>query len=197
MGQDFIKGGGTTSSAQDQRTAMANAEAEKRRQYQDSVQEVVKADPAHARLFTKKLGGLSDNASIVLKVEYADRSTRGYFMCDLTVEEHDGQPGLLLLLICPSCYYGYNGRKPISAADAHITLRSWHRKFTLDAQHEGVLWVSPLKNVEGVKPDACTLAGSIHTHETQTCPLCAYRFEIGPARLDADEPPCSGAIRPV
>jgi rubrerythrin len=193
MGQDFVKGGGTSSSADDQRKAMNAAEAEKRRRYQDNVQEIAKVDPNHARLYTKNMGSLSDNASIVLKVENRDRSTRGYLMCNLIAEEHNGEPGFLLVMICPYCYYV----KRSGAALSHITLRSWHRPFSLDPKHAGTLWVSPLGNVEGEDPEACTLAGSIHTHETQTCPTCAYRFEIGPARLDANEPPCSGAIRPV
>lgn len=193
MGQDFVKGGGTSSSAQDQRTAMAKAEADKRRQYQDSVKEIVKADPDHARLFTKKLGGISDNASIVLKVENRDRSTRGYFICDLIAEEHDGEPAFVLVMICPRCYY----ERQAGAAMSHITLRSWHRGFSLDPKYQGELWVSPLENKEGEKPEVYTLAGSIHTHETQTCPTCALRFEIGEARLNANETPCSGAIRPV
>jgi hypothetical protein len=191
MGQDYVKGGGTSSSAQDQRSAMERAEAEKRRTYQDNVQSVVKADPEHARLYSHKFGGISDNASIVLKVEYADRSTRGYLMCDLLAEEHDGAPGWLLLIPCPVCYY--DRREPVT--NCTMTLRSWHRPFTLDPKHQGVLWVSPLKNAEGLPPEACTLAGSIYTHETQTCPKCAYRFEIGEARLGAGEMPVSGAIR--
>ena len=193
MGQDFVKGGGTSSSAQDQRTAMERAEAEKRRDYQDNLQKIVKADPDHARMYTRKIGGISDNASIVLKVEYKDRSTRGYLMCDLSVEEHDGLPGFLLLVPCPVCYY--ERREPVS--NCTMTLRSWHRKFTLDPKHQGELWVSPLANKEGQPPEACTLAGSIFTHETQTCPKCAYKFEIGAARLDAGEAPVSGAIRSV
>lgn len=191
MGQDYVKGGGTSSGAQDQRTAMERAEAEKRRDYQDNLQRIAKADPAHARMYTRKLGGLSDNASIVLKVEYRDRSTRGYLICDLSMEEHDGAPAWVLLVPCPVCYY--DRREPVS--NCTMTLRSWHRKFTLDPKHQGTLWVSPLDNKEGEAPEACTLAGSIFTHETQTCPKCAYKFEIGEARLNAGEEPVSGAIR--
>lgn len=193
MGQDYVKGGGTSTAAQDQRSAMERAEAEKRRSYQDNVQNIVRADPDHARLYTRKLGGISDNASVVLKVEHKDRSTKGYLICDLLAEEHDGEPHWMLLVPCPVCYYDRG--EPIT--NCTMTLRSWHRRFSLDPQYQGTLWVSPLDNKEGEQPEACTLAGSIHTHETQTCPKCAYRFEIGPARLDANEAPVSGAIRPA
>jgi len=213
MGQDYVKGGGTSSSAQDQRTAMEEAEANRRRQKSDFIDQVVRADKqhaeqaglgdlsaklggeggVHARLYSHKLGGLSENAVIVLKVEHHDRSTKNYIICELSATEHNGEPGLDLVMVCPMCLFKH-GR---SLAKSHITLHSWHRRFTLDEQHRGSLWVSPLGNVEGEPPQAYTLAGSIHTHETQTCPTCAYQFEIGPARYDAHEPPCSGAVRSV
>lgn len=190
MGQDYIKGGGTSSAADDQRQAMLKADAQKRRNHQDEVKRIAKADPVHAKLYSRNLGGISSNASIVLKVVPPKRPT-GYIACDLIAEEHDGAPGFLLVMICPRCYY----ERQVGAQLAHITLRSWHRGFSLDSKLAGELWVSPINNKEGEPPEAYTLAGSIHTHEVQTCPTCALRFEIGPARLDANEPPCSGEIR--
>lgn len=213
MGQDYVKGGGTSSSAQDQRTAMEEAHAAMRRAESDRIDRVVQTDKqyteqaglgelsaqlggeggVHARQYTHRLGGLSDNAVVVLKIENPDRSTKSFQICELSVMEHEGELGFVLLVVCPMCLYKH-GR---SVAKSHITLRSWHRRFTLDEKHRGSLWVSPLQNVENEPPKAYTLAGSIHTHETQTCPTCAYRFEIGPARYDANETPCSGAIRSV
>jgi hypothetical protein len=213
MGQDYVKGGGTSSSAQDQRAAMERADAERRRELHAAELAVIKADRElaekdptaralaaklggegglSARMYTHSLGGLSDNAVVVLKVENADGSAKTYVICNLSATEHDGGPAWDLVIVCPSCLY----KKGLGVAKSHITLRSWHRKFTLDEKHAGVLWVSPLDNKEGEPPQAYTLAGSIHTHETQTCPTCAYKFEIGPARqYESSEPPCSGAIR--
>lgn len=211
MGQDYVKGGGTSSSAQDQRTAMENADAERRRQKSDYLDSVVKADRQlaeqagqgdlssqlggegglHARMYSHKLGGLSENAVVVLKVLHTDGTTKTYIICELSLTEHNGEPAWDLVMVCPMCLFRH-GR---SLAKSHITLHSWHRRFTLDEQYRGSLWVSPLGNEQGEPPQAYTLAGSIHTHEKQTCPTCAYQFEIGPAKYDLHEPPCSGAIR--
>ena len=75
----------------------------------------------------------------------------------------------ILIMVCPSCLH----RRNLSVAQSHITIRSWHRRFTLDTKRQGELWVSPRPPHQ-----AYTLAGTINTHETITCPTCAFKFQI-------------------
>lgn len=75
----------------------------------------------------------------------------------------------ILVMVCPSCLH----RHRRSVAESHITIRSWHRRFTLDPKRAKEIWVSPRPPFE-----VYTLAGTIYTHETITCPMCQFRFEI-------------------
>lgn len=210
--QDFIKGGGTATTGNEQMRARVRADAERRRADHDrkvaaargtveakrdaSGARVIKTasdmeTQHHAAMYTRDLGSLSNHAGIVLAAESRDREIFDYIICNLVVE--DAALGrFMLVMVCPSCLHKHGK----SLQESHITLRSYHRPWSLHEKHRGELWVNPrLKDDPDADPRVVTLAGSIETHEVQTCPTCAFRFEIGPAKTKPDEPIVSGAVR--
>jgi len=202
--QDYIKGGGTSTAANDELKARERAQAERGQAEQDRMMQaasgtreesrdadgvrVVKtsSDPDvqhYAALYSRNLGGLDDHATIVLRAENQDHTVLDYIICNLLV---DSDGSLKLVMICPSCLHKHQK----GVRESHITLHSSNRPFSLHDRHRGALWVNP-KNPS----EAYHLAGSIETHAPVPCPTCAFRFEIGPARSEPGEPPVSGAVR--
>jgi len=159
----------TTSSLHDEMKARERADAEKRRAHLDKQRAVVKQNPREARLYSHNLGGVHTHASVVIKVPWKDGSTKTYITCELSVDHE----GLTLITVCPSCVYRHH--RPV--AESQLTMRSWHRRFSLDSFGEGELWVNPQNPAEVIQ-----LAGTIETHEVQTCPDCHYRFQIEKSR---------------
>lgn len=202
--QDYIKGGGTSTAANDElkakqaaAAALGQARQDKMEQAASGIREesrgddgvrVVKttSDPDaqhYAALYSRNLGGLDDHATIILKAENKDRTVLDYIICNLLADP-DGS--LKLVMVCPSCLH----RHQRSLRESHITLHSSNRGFSLHDKHRGELWVNP-RNAE----ETYHLAGSIETHGPIPCPTCAWRFEIGPAVLGPNEPTVSGAVR--
>ena len=213
--QDFIKGGGTPTIANEQMKAREAAETARRQAHHDRIVQTtargkteVKRDETGARivkastdadtehysaLYSRNIGALSDHATIVLRAENRDKTVLDYIICNLVVE--DAQLGrFVLVMVCPSCLHKHGK----TLKESHITLRSYHRAFSLHERHRGELWVNPRVKIDpNADPKVVTLAGSVDTHEVQTCPLCAFRFEIGQAKIEPGDPIVSGAVRPV
>jgi uncharacterized protein YbaR (Trm112 family) len=166
---NIIVRGGTSSAANDQKLAMDKAASAARRAYHDKVKATVKQKPNESRLYTRSLGGVDTHASAVLTVLNKDKSVLDYIICDVSFEEHDGSMQPILVMVCPSCLH----RRQLGLEKSHITIRSWHRRFTIDQKRRGDLWVMP-------KPphEAFRLAGTVNTHERITCPTCTFKFEI-------------------
>jgi hypothetical protein len=170
---DIVHNPSTQSSAHDAQKAKEHAEAEARRAKLDQMRatadrtkrERVVGDTA--KLGTHSLMG--DHAKVVIKLVHKDKSTISFETCELS---HDAD-GLTLIVACPSCIFRFNKRME----DSQLTLRSWHRKFTLDQTHFGKLWVNPANPSE-----ALTLPGAIETEDVQTCPVCHFRFHIEPSK---------------
>jgi hypothetical protein len=145
-----------------------HADAEARRAELDKKRAVVSANPREAKLYSHSLGGVGTHAAIVIKIPQKD--ARPHFMtCELSLD----QDGLTLIIVCPSCLLRHHRRQE----DIQLTMRSWHRRFSLDPFGEGELWVNP-ENAA----DVVTLAGTIETHEVQTCPVCHLKFQIEKSR---------------
>lgn len=159
----------TPSLIHEQTKAKEHAEAEKRRVELDKKRALAKQKPAEARLYNHSLGGVGSHAAVVLKVPWKDGSTKTWITCELSVDED----GLTLVIVCPACVFRYNRRME----DSQITMRSWHRRFSLEEFGKGELWVNPVNPAETV-----LLAGAIATHEPQTCPVCHYKFQIERSR---------------
>jgi uncharacterized protein YbaR (Trm112 family) len=166
---NIIVRGGTSSAANDQRLAQEKAASVARRAYHDTVKATVAARPQEASLYTRSLGGVDSHACAVLTVLNKDKSVLDYVIADVSFEEHGGQMLPILIMVCPSCLH----RRHLSVEKSHITIRSWHRRFTLDVKRRGDLWVNPRPPHE-----AYSLAGTINTHEKITCPTCAFGFQI-------------------
>jgi len=159
----------TPSSIHEHTKAKEHAEAEKRRAELDRKRALTKQQPGQAHLYNHSLGGVGSHAAVVLKVTWKDKSVKTFITCELSVDSD----GLTLVLVCPSCIFRHNRL----SEDSQITMRSWHRRFSLDTFGQGELWVNPVTPAETV-----LLAGSIETHEPQTCPVCHYKFEIEKSR---------------
>ena len=155
----------TTTAIHDATKAKEHAEAEKRRAQLDQKRALAKQNPGEAHLYEHSLGGVGTHASVVIKVPWKDKSTLSFITCELSVDSD----GLTLVIVCPSCVFRFNRRQE----DHQLTMRSWHRRFTLDTFGAGELWVDPTNPKNIVR-----LAGTIETHEPQTCPVCHYKFQI-------------------
>lgn len=159
----------TTSTRHDQQKAKERAEEAKRRAHLDRTRALAKANPDQAKLYSHSLGGVGTHASIVIKIPHKDKSTVSFMTCELSVDSE----GLTLILVCPSCLF----RQGRPMGESQLTLRSWHRNFTLDAYGQGELWVNPQNPSETV-----TLAGTIETHGVCSCPDCHFKFELEKSR---------------
>lgn len=155
----------TPSSIHEQTKAKEHAESEKRRAEQDRRRAIVKANPTQAHLYSHSLGGVGTHASVAIKVPHKDGTAITYITCELSVDTD----GLTLIIACPCCILRHNRR----VEDSQLTLRSWHRKFSLDTYGMNELWVNPANRSEVIQ-----LAGAINTHEVQTCPVCHFKFQI-------------------
>ncbi len=174
--RNIVRNPATQSAVHDYTKAKEAADAERRRSRLDEMRADVKrlkkapVVGETAKLHTHSMGGMKSHAVVVVKYIHRDKSTRSFAICELSVDSD----GLTLLLPCPSCLFRH-GRK---LAESHLTLRSWHRRFSLDPVGQGKIWVNPHDPAEVV-----TLAGAVETHEAQTCPVCSFRFEIEKSRV--------------
>jgi hypothetical protein len=127
-----------------------------------------------SKLMTKVLGGIGTHASVVVKIVHKDQSVRTWIMCELSVDTD----GLTLIMVCPSCLFRHHRK----VEDSHITMRSWHRKFSLDSVGAGEFWTNPENRSEVVR-----LAGTIETHESQTCPVCSFKFQLEKSKVPSEK----------
>lgn len=155
----------TTSSAHDQQKAKERAEEAKRRAHLDQTRAIARANPHEAKLYSHSLGGVGTHASVVIKIPHRDGSTVSFMTCELSVDPE----GLLLVMVCPSCLFRVG--RPMS--ESQLTIRSWHRNFTLDPHGQGELWVNPENKAETV-----LIAGTIETHGVVSCPDCHFKFQL-------------------
>ncbi len=164
----------TTSSAHDQQKAKERAEEHKRRAHLDKARAIARANPLEARLNNLSLGSTKTHASVVVKIPHRDGSTVSFMTCELSVDED----GLTLVIVCPSCLFRVG--RPMS--ESQLTIRSWHRSFTLDQRSRGSLWVNPENPSEVV-----TLAGTIETHGPISCPDCHFKFQLEKSKLPSEK----------
>lgn len=186
--QDIVRNPATNSSAHDFQKAKELQDANRRRAQLDQQRALEArsksgdAATGHARVMTKNLGGVHSHAAIVLRLTHKDGTTISFETCELSADDN----GLTLVIVCPACIFRHRRRQ----SDSQITLRSWHRRFSLTDKLRGRLWVNPENRSETVQ-----LAGGIVTHEKQTCPTCSFRFEIDEDRASEDHLRVSGVIR--
>ena len=169
---DIVRNPSSASAAHEQLRAQEAASTDQRRAHDSLVKRVAAQLPEESRLHTLRLGGIGSTAVTVLEARNKDGSVVDYIICDLSVQDE----GLVLVMVCPSCIFRHHR----SVAQSHITLRSWHRRFSLDERRRGELWINPRPPHEPY-----TLAGTIHTHEPQTCPVCSFRFQIDGGKVRA------------
>jgi hypothetical protein len=177
--RNLIHNPATHSTAHDLVKAKEKIDADKRRADLDRMRAKVtslKQAPVlgeTAKLHTHSLGGLHSHAVVVVKFLHRDKSVHTWAICELSVDTD----GLTLILPCPACLFRHHR----ALAESHLTMRSWHRRFSLDSHGQGEIWVNPKNPAEVV-----TLAGAIETHEVQTCPTCSFKFEIEKSRDPAE-----------
>ena len=152
---------------------MQNAATERGRAELDRQRAVARKDPTRAHLYQHSLGGVGTHASVVICIPHKDGVSRSYMTCELSAAGE----GLVLVIVCPCCLFRHH--RPQS--ESQITMRSEHRRFSLDPIGQGELWVSRQDPSVTV-----TLAGAIETHEVQTCPVCSFKFHLEKSR-DASE----------
>lgn len=159
--------GGTLTGAYERQLQQQKFEAQKARDLEAARAKAAQNNPLEARQYQHAVGGNRKYPGIVLEVRHPrDRTTvLDYIECELTAED-DGS--LVLVMACHKCYH--------RTGDAsNITVRQKHRHFELDMRRQGEIWVNP-KNVNHI----VTLAGTITTTETITCPNlgCGMKFVI-------------------
>lgn len=159
--------GGTLTGAYERHLQQQKYEAKKARELEAARAKAAQDNPTEARQYQHAVGGNRKYPGIVLEVRHPkDRTTvLDYIECELTVED-DG--GLVLVMACHKCYHR-------TGDAANITVRQKHRHFELDMRRQGEIWVNP-RNVNHI----VTLAGTITTTETITCPNlgCGMKFVI-------------------
>lgn len=159
--------GGTLTGAYERHLQQQKHQAAQARKIEDARTRAAQNNPDEARQYQHAVGGNRKYPGIVLEVRHPkDRTTvLDYIECELTVED-DG--GLVLVMACHKCYH--------RTGDAsNLTVRQKHRHFELDLKRQGEIWVDP-KNPNHI----VTLAGTITTTETITCPNlgCGMKFMI-------------------
>lgn len=159
----------TPTAAHEELKAREHASAEKRRAELDQKRAIAQANPSEAKLYNRSLGGVSTHASVVVKIAHKDNIKPDFMTCELSLD----QDGLTLIVVCPCCVFRHHRRQE----DSQLTIRSWHRSFSLDPFGEGELWVNPRNPAEVV-----TLAGTIETHGPISCPVCHLKFQLEKSR---------------
>lgn len=180
--------GGTMTSAYEKQLAAEDADAERRRREQDEQMQAPRTGelPSFLRgreeqfqgrgvskLSTMNLGGSKTHASVVLGVRHPkDNEILDWLTCELlTQPKDDGQPELILQMICIRCVKTLHRHSQRSQFKIHQS----NRMFWLDTRRAGELWVNPSDPNEVV-----TIAGTITTNDWCTCPHlgCGWRFKI-------------------
>lgn len=118
---------------------------------------------------TADMGRPTTNPVCVVEVMMAAGRKHQYIQCDLTIVEVNGQSGLQLNMICPSCV-----ARGIPQGDAQIRIHEKNKRMSLDMSTKGEIWVDPDTGA------AHLLAGTIDIDETCRCPMpgCGFKFKI-------------------
>lgn len=118
---------------------------------------------------TADMGRPTTNPVCVIEVVLAGGRKHQYIQCDLSVVEWNGEMGIQLNMICPSCV-----ARGIPQGDAQIRIHEKHKRMHLDMSTKGEIWVDPDTGA------AHLLAGTIDVDETCGCPMpgCGFKFKI-------------------
>lgn len=187
----FVKGG-TTSSREDERVAVAHAEAEARRAKEDERFDAARrhspfdlkqlCETGDSVLITERsIGGSDSHAQVILGLKHKkDTQILEFIQCEVSQQGDE----LLLIVCCARCTLTL-GRH---AEDAQMTIRQSNRMWDLDQRTReqrkpnpvlgfcaGDVWVNPKNHNE-----VYTVAGMVTTHGWITCPQlgCGWRFRI-------------------
>lgn len=132
-----IMKGGTTSSRYDNELAKKNADAEKRRQHQDTQMAIAQkqggADGSIARLGSHKLLN-SDSPRLLLQYLNRDRSVRQECISEITHINgaNQGELDMMFSLVCPKCL-----ERGVPQGESQLFVKNSHRKFHLDTRKAG------------------------------------------------------------
>lgn len=118
---------------------------------------------------TADMGRPTTNPVCVVEVILAGGRKHQYIQCDLSVVEMNGQSGIQLNMICPSCV-----ARGIPQGDAQIRIHEKNKRMHLDMSTKGEIWVDPDTGA------AHLLAGTIDIDEACRCPTpgCGFKFKI-------------------
>ena len=132
-----IMKGGTTSSRYDNEMAKKQADADKRRQHQDTqmalAQKQAGADGSIARLGSHRMVG-SDSPRLVLQYLNRDGSVRQECISEIT-HVNGSKPGeldMMFSLVCPKCL-----ERGLPQGECQLFVKNSHRKFYLDTRKAG------------------------------------------------------------
>lgn len=176
--QVWVRGGGTSTTAQDNQDAARRADTEERRKQEEAKFKIVRERPHEAHMHSMALGGKDTHAAIVLELKHPkDNTIQDWITCELSQQPLADGTGmeLLLILACPRCIITHG--RPTD--ESQLTIRESNRKFYLDSRPRdqggkaGELWVNPKDPNEVV-----TLAGTVTTEDWITCPACNWKFKI-------------------
>jgi hypothetical protein len=133
----IIMKGGTTSSRYDNEMAKKQADADKRRQHQDTQMAIAQkqsgADGSVARLGSHRMIG-NDSPRLVLQYLNRDRSIRQECISEIT-HVNGAKPGeldMMFSLVCPKCI-----ERGLPQGECQLFVKNSHRKFHLDTRKAG------------------------------------------------------------
>jgi hypothetical protein len=132
----FMKGG-STSGKYDQEMAAKKADAERRRQHQDTQAKVAErhagADGSVARLGSHNMMG-TDSPRLLLKYLNRDKSVRQECISEITHVNgaKQGELDMMFSLVCPKCL-----ERGLPQGESQLFVKNSHRKFSLDITKAG------------------------------------------------------------
>jgi hypothetical protein len=182
----FIRGGGTSTWAEDQRAAAEHADAERRRDEEVARAKLAQASPEQAMLKSVKLGGRSSHDSIILAVRGPrDTMLLDWQVCELWQTKRSEGASLLteaiplddlelhFAMVCMRCVFTNN----VHPEKAQLTVHQAQKKFTFTPRPPkwigSHIWMNPKDPSEVV-----TVAGTIDLTEWCSCAKCGWRFQI-------------------
>lgn len=180
MSPQAIVKGGTTSYAYDQMIRAKEADANRRRDYQDNVRKMIE-DDVDAGLgvggFHEKRMVTNESPKLLLKYLNADGTVYQECISEV-IEDFDpfgGSVNMMFTLVCPDC-----AARGLPQSECQIMVRSEHRKWFLDERKRGVV---PVETPWGVQ--VLHQAGTVTVQDIVKCSnfMCTWAANIDDSKV--------------
>jgi len=171
----FVRGGGTSTMANDKQIHEIEADANRRRAAQDKERQAaaIPIEDGGAKLYSHSAGTPQETAKVLL--EYVTPGGEPWLvngepvqcLADVEVDTSSSDPSknLMLRIVCPRCR-----AKDIPSGQCQLLVRQAHRKWFLDTRGQGEMLM--------FQGQPYYSAGLVMDSEKLTCPACQWTCRI-------------------